>query len=91
MDVDGAPAEGSPLTALAALRETLARSFEPLACECDVHPGPSLTVRIYDPYSDRVDLVVTGLRLERLMTSRDVDALIEELRYELQSNGLAAM
>jgi hypothetical protein len=51
-------------------------------------PGLSLTVRLYDPASGRVDLVDTGLRAETLKTLKDVQTLIEELRYELQSNSL---
>ncbi|VVO39119.1 hypothetical protein PS723_05651 [Pseudomonas fluorescens] len=33
-------------------------------------------------------MVVSGLRPETLKTLEDVQALIEELRYELQSNNL---
>ncbi|MFW0753896.1 DUF1652 domain-containing protein [Pseudomonas sp. H11T01] len=70
------------------LRGYLEQSFLPLSCDCGLCPGPSLTVRLYDAASGRVDLVVTGLRLEKLATVDDVEALIEELRYELQSNSL---
>lgn len=45
-------------------------------------------MRLYDPASGRVDLVVSGLRPEKLITRDDVEALIEELRYELQCNTL---
>ena len=45
-------------------------------------------MRLYDRDSGRVDLVVSGLKLQNLRTAEQVAALIEELRYELNSNHL---
>jgi hypothetical protein len=42
-----------------------------------------MTVQIIDPESDRVELFVTGISLERLNTSRDIADLVAELRYDL--------
>ncbi|KPG97160.1 hypothetical protein AEQ67_17055 [Pseudomonas sp. RIT-PI-q] len=73
---------------LTQLRLQLERSFSPLACECNVTGDHSLTVKLYHPVSGQVDLVVSGLNLGKLKTPEAVAALIEELRYELQSSTL---
>ena len=70
------------------LRMQLERSFSPLACDCSVTGDQSLTVKLYHPVSGQVDLVVTGLSVANLRTPQSVAALIEELRYELESNTL---
>lgn len=73
---------------LTQLRLQMERSFFPLACECTITGDHSLTVRLYHPVSGQVDLVVTGLNVTALNTAESVAALIEELRYELESNTL---
>ena len=73
---------------VAQLRMQLERSFSPLACDCTVTGDHSLTVKLYHPVSGQVDLVVTGLSVANLRTPESVAALIEELRYELESNTL---
>ncbi|ANI55248.1 MULTISPECIES: DUF1652 domain-containing protein [Pseudomonas] len=73
---------------LTQLRAQLERSFSPLACECVVDGDHSLTVKLYHPASGQVDLVISGLSLDALRTSEAVDALVDELRYELESNSL---
>ncbi|MHB2248503.1 DUF1652 domain-containing protein [Pseudomonas fitomaticsae] len=73
---------------LAQLRAQLERSFSPLACECTVDGQHSLTVKLYHPVSGRVDLVISALSLEALRTPEALAALVEELRFEMQSNPL---
>ncbi|WP_309676696.1 DUF1652 domain-containing protein [Pseudomonas sp.] len=73
---------------VAQLRMQLERSFSPLACECNVTGDHSLTVKLYHPVSGQVDLVISGLSVANLRTPEAVAALIEELRYELESNTL---
>lgn len=73
---------------VAQLRMQLERSFSPLACDCSVSGDQSLTVKLYHPVSGQVDLVVTGLSVAKLRTPESVAALIEELRYELESSTL---
>ncbi|MHC8286298.1 DUF1652 domain-containing protein [Pseudomonas sp. XS1P51] len=73
---------------LAQLRTQLERSFSPLACDCSVTGDNSLTVKLYHPVSGQVDLVVSGLNVATLRTPEAVTALVEELRYELESNTL---
>jgi hypothetical protein len=67
------------------MRQLIQGSFEPMACECVVCSDGSLTVRVYDLASGRVDLVVTGIAIDTLKTHEDVRRLIEELRDELAS------
>jgi hypothetical protein len=69
------------------LRGTIERAFLPLRCTCTVAADNSLTVQIADPHSDRVDLFVTGISLDRLNTSRDICELVTELRFELANQG----
>jgi hypothetical protein len=73
---------------LAQLRVRLEQSFAPLACECLVDGDQSLTVKLYHPMSGQVDLVISGLKLSALRTAEAVEALVEELRYELESISL---
>ena len=73
---------------LAQLRAQLEHGFAPLACECSVDGDHSLTVKLYHPVSGQVDLVISGLKLDALRTLESVAALIDELRYELESNSL---
>ncbi|WP_367371802.1 DUF1652 domain-containing protein [Pseudomonas lini] len=73
---------------LVQLRMQLERNFSPLACECALTGDNSLTVKLYHPATGQVDLVVSGLNVVKLRTPEAVAALIEELRYELESIGL---
>ena len=70
------------------LRTQIERTLSPLACECTVSGDHSLTIKLYHPVSGQVDLVVSGLNVARLQSPESVAALLEELRYELQSNSL---
>jgi hypothetical protein len=45
---------------------------------------------VVSPESGQVDLVISGLKLNELRTPEAVAALIDELRYELESNSLRA-
>lgn len=76
------------MISLAHLRAQLERSFSPLACDCSLTGDNSLTVKLYHPTSGQVDLVVSGLSVVNLRTPDAVAALVEELRYELESNNL---
>jgi hypothetical protein len=73
---------------LTQLRARLEQSFAPLACDCALTGDNSLTVKLYHPVSGQVDLVVSGLNIANLRTPETLRALIEELRYELQTNAL---
>lgn len=73
---------------LTQLRALLEQHFSPRACECNVSGDNSVTVKLYHPESGEVDLVVSGLKVTSLNSPQAVASLIEELRYELQSNSL---
>jgi hypothetical protein len=74
---------------LAQVRQLIESSFEPRACECIICADASLTVRIYDRDSGRVDLMVTGIAASKVKTQQDVAELINELRDELTSVGMS--
>lgn len=73
---------------LAQLRALIESSFSPRACDCHITGDHSLTVKLYHPVSGQVDLVVSGLNMATLQSTEAAAALIEELRYELESNTL---
>lgn len=76
---------------LSYIRRCLEKSFSPLACECTVGADTSLTVRIFEPETGRVDLVVTGIIMETLNSAEAIAKMIEELRYEMGGNTLQTM
>lgn len=65
------------------LRSIIERAFLPLRCICSVAPDSSMTVQIVDPESERVELLVTGISLDRLNNSRAIAELVADLRYDL--------
>ncbi|MBN2991862.1 DUF1652 domain-containing protein [Pseudomonas cedrina subsp. fulgida] len=71
---------------LAQLRNSIEEGLSPLTCEFTLCRDASLTLKVYDAQSGRVDLVVTGISTNRLQTPQEVEKMVEELRYELQSN-----
>jgi len=73
---------------LSKLRMRLEESFAPLACDCSLTGDSSMTVRLYHRDSGQVDLVVTGLKTEILLNPEAIEALVEELRYELETSAL---
>lgn len=74
---------------LSQVRQVIEGAFEPMACECVICADASLTVRIYDRDSGRVDLMVTGIAVDKVRTQQDVAELIAELRDELSSVGMS--
>lgn len=68
------------------LRRIIEESFRPLECHCTLSPGNSLQVRVTDPETGSVDLLVTGISTNALVSSRAISELIAELRYDLAMN-----
>lgn len=68
------------------LRRIIEQSFQPLECQCNLMPGNSLQVRVTDPATGSVDLLVTGISTHTLVSSRAISELIAELRYDLDTN-----
>ncbi|WP_460136932.1 DUF1652 domain-containing protein [Pseudomonas sp. S1_E04] len=73
---------------LAQLRNCIEEGLSPLTCEFTLCRDASLTLKVYDAETGRVDLVVTGISTNRLQTTQEVEKMVEELRYELQSNNM---
>ena len=71
------------------LRKIVESSFLPLYCQCTIGHDGVMTVRISDPDSGRVDLLVTGIATAPLTSSRAIANLIAELRYDLNHTGLS--
>ncbi|KAA0945615.1 MULTISPECIES: DUF1652 domain-containing protein [unclassified Pseudomonas] len=71
---------------LSQLRNCIEAGLLPLNCEFTLCRDASLTLKVFDAESGRVDLVVTGISINKLKNPQDVENMIEELRYELQSN-----
>ncbi|KPA87539.1 Protein of unknown function (DUF1652) [Pseudomonas asplenii] len=69
------------------LRALLEQGFAPLACDC-VLGDASLSVRVYDRESGRVDLMVAGIALGGLRQREDAVRLLKELQDELAFNAL---
>jgi hypothetical protein len=69
------------------LRSMIESSFLPKRCQCTLSPDLSMTVKVYgDDKTDRVELVVTGIKADRLNGCREIGDLIAELRYDLEHN-----
>lgn len=65
------------------LRSIVESAFLPMRCTCSIAPDSSMTVQITDPNSEKVELLVTGISLDRLNTTREISELVAELRYDL--------
>ncbi len=68
------------------LRNIIELGFLPLRCQCTVGHGSSLTVKVFDAQTGRVDLLVTGICSRTLTGARAISKLMGELRAELATN-----
>jgi hypothetical protein len=67
------------------VRHIIEGSFLPKRCQCTLSPDLSMTVKVYgDHETDRVELVVTGIKADRLNGCREIGDLIAGLRYDLE-------
>ncbi len=71
---------------LSQLRNCIEEALSPLTCEFTLCRDASLTLKVFDAESGRVDLVVTGISVNKLQTPQEVEKMVDELRYELQNN-----
>ncbi|MGC5700952.1 DUF1652 domain-containing protein [Pseudomonas sp. NFXW11] len=76
------------MISLAQLRACIEQRLAPLACNFVSAGDGTLTLRVFEPESGRVDLVVTGLNARALHSEADVLKMLDELLYELASNSL---
>ncbi|MDH0745469.1 DUF1652 domain-containing protein [Pseudomonas sp. GD03842] len=75
------------------LRGIIESGFLPHRCHCTIMDN-TMTVEVIDPLTARVELFASGIRLDRLDTSRALCELISELRAEVslgQSNDRQAL
>jgi len=72
------------------LRHVIECGFQPLSCTCSVNPDGSLMIKVFDPTSGRVDLLVTGVVTSQLTSSRAIANLIAELRSEMEARNASA-
>jgi hypothetical protein len=65
------------------LRHIIECGFLPLSCICTSNPDGSLMIKVFEPSSGHVKLLVTGVGTEKLTSSRAIAELIGELRVEM--------
>ncbi|ANH98651.1 Protein of unknown function [Pseudomonas koreensis] len=58
--------------------------FPSLECECTQVQG-LLRIKVYEPDSGRVELLLNGVSPEHLVTIRDISNFIGELRTEMSA------
>lgn len=70
------------------LRHLIEQSFLPARCRCTTSGSgvPSLTIEIYAEDAVSIKLLVSGVDISTLNSSRAVSDLIAELRYDLKNN-----
>jgi hypothetical protein len=71
------------------LRHIIECGFLPLSCSCTVNPDGSLMIKVFDPESGRVELLVTAVSTLNLNSSRSIAHLIGELRGEMAARTTA--
>lgn len=65
------------------LRHIIERGFLPLSCSCTQNLDGSLMIKVTEPTSGSVELLVTGVSTAPLNSSRAIAELIGELRSEM--------
>ena len=65
------------------LRHIIECGFLPLSCNCTVYPDGSLMIKVFEPSSGQIELLVTGVSTANLHSSRAIASLIGELRSEM--------
>lgn len=71
------------------LRHIIESGFLPLSCTCRANPDGSLMIKVIDPATGNVELLVTGVSTVNLTSSRAIANLIGELRSEMNSRQIA--
>ncbi|MGE8188847.1 DUF1652 domain-containing protein [Pseudomonas sp. NPDC086278] len=65
------------------LRHMIECGFLPLSCTCTTNADGSLMIKVIDPSTGNVELLVTGVSTPALTSSRAIAGLIGELRSEM--------
>lgn len=71
------------------LRHIIECGFLPLSCRCTVNPDGSLMIKVFEPASGRIDLLVTSVTTDGLTSSRAIANLIGELRSEMSERSVS--
>ncbi|QXQ21465.1 DUF1652 domain-containing protein [Pseudomonas tolaasii] len=71
------------------LRHIIECGFLPLSCNCTVNSDGSLMIKVSEPTSGRVDLLVTSVTTGGLTSSRAIANLIGELRSEMAERSVS--
>ncbi|WP_439878687.1 DUF1652 domain-containing protein [Pseudomonas prosekii] len=65
------------------LRHIIECGFLPLSCSCTLNVDGSLMIKVMEPSSGSVELLVTGVSTAPLTSSRAIAELIGKLRGEM--------
>ncbi|TBU97561.1 DUF1652 domain-containing protein [Phytopseudomonas dryadis] len=60
-------------------------AFLPLVCHCTIDSSESVTIQVRDPVTAQVYLNVTGISRSELSSSRQISALVLQLRQDLRT------
>jgi hypothetical protein len=71
------------------LRHIIECGFLPLSCTCTVNPDGSLMIKVFEPKSGSIELLVTGVSTASLMSSQAIVSLINELSSEMVARKIA--
>lgn len=71
------------------LRHLIECGFQPLSCSCTVNPDGSLMIKVFEPKSGSIELLVTGLSTASLVSSQAIVSLIDELSSDMVARKIA--
>lgn len=71
------------------LRHIIECGFLPLSCSCTVNPDGSLMIKVVEPTSGRVELLVTGVSPVNLTSSQAIAHLVGELLCDMKDSQIA--
>ncbi|MBP5951436.1 DUF1652 domain-containing protein [Pseudomonas sp. P42] len=73
------------MLAIADICRIVESGFPTFKCECISTPQGLLQIKVYEPGSGRVELLLNGVSPEHLVTIRDISSFIGELRTEMSA------
>ncbi|WP_397452783.1 DUF1652 domain-containing protein [Pseudomonas sp. NA-150] len=71
-----------PISVLCSIVES---GFQPLSCDCTVSSNGLLRIKVFEPATGRIDLLVNGVSPDELTTIRAISDLVGELRAEMRA------
>ncbi|MFI8394393.1 hypothetical protein CXF97_00470 [Pseudomonas sp. Choline-02u-1] len=73
------------MLAIADICRIVESGFPTYKCDCTPNGQGLLRIKVYEPGSGRVELLLDGVSPEHLVTIRDVSNFIAELRTEMSA------